>query len=48
MSTEPKESQVSDNIFLAGDFLFNGSLNAAMESGRLAALGLVEGRGVSV
>jgi protoporphyrinogen oxidase len=46
MSTEPKESQVSDNIFLAGDFLFNGSLNAAMESGRLAALGLVEGRAV--
>ena len=41
-STQPSESQVLDNVFLAGDSLFNGSLNAAMESGRLAALGLME------
>jgi len=27
---------------LAGDVMFNGSLNAAMESGRLAAAGLLE------
>ncbi len=39
---EPSASQIADNIFLAGDTLFNGSLNAAMESGRLAALGLIE------
>lgn len=42
MSTEPSSSQLTENIFLAGDVLYNGSLNAAMESGRLAALGLIE------
>lgn len=42
MTTAPSESQLTDHIFLAGDILFNGSLNAAMESGRLAALGLLE------
>lgn len=42
MSSQPSESQVMENVFLAGDYLFNGSLNAAMESGRLAALGLIE------
>lgn len=42
MTTAPSESQLTDHIFLAGDVLFNGSLNAAMESGRLAALGLLE------
>lgn len=42
MTTSPSESQLTDHIFLAGDVLFNGSLNAAMESGRLAALGLLE------
>ncbi|MAZ96206.1 NAD(P)/FAD-dependent oxidoreductase [Schleiferiaceae bacterium] len=42
MTTEPSESQLTEHIFLAGDVLFNGSLNAAMESGRLAALGLLE------
>jgi hypothetical protein len=31
-----------ENVFLAGDVLYNGSLNAAMESGRLAAQGLLE------
>jgi hypothetical protein len=33
---------VTDTIFHAGDTLFNGSLNAAMESGRLAAEGFIE------
>ena len=42
MTAQPSESQVMENVYLAGDYLFNGSLNAAMESGRLAALGLVE------
>lgn len=42
MSGEPSSSQLTENIFLAGDLLYNGSLNAAMESGRLAALGLIE------
>ena len=42
MTAQPSESQVIENVYLAGDYLFNGSLNAAMESGRLAALGLVE------
>lgn len=42
MSAEPSSSQLTENIFLAGDVLYNGSLNAAMESGRLAALGLIE------
>lgn len=31
------ETKVMDNIFLAGDFMLNGSINAAMTSGRLAA-----------
>ena len=44
MSGEPSSSQLTENIFLAGDVLYNGSLNAAMESGRLAALGLIEKR----
>ena len=42
MTTAPSESQLTNHIFLAGDVLFNGSLNAAMESGRLAALGILE------
>ena len=42
ITTSPSESQLTDHIFLAGDVLFNGSLNAAMASGRLAALGLLE------
>ena len=41
-TSEPSASQLTDNLFLAGDALFNGSLNAAMESGRLAAAGLIE------
>lgn len=43
-TASPSESQLTDQIFLAGDVLFNGSLNAAMESGRLAAEGLKEKR----
>jgi protoporphyrinogen oxidase len=42
MTAEPSESQLTEHIFLAGDVLFNGSLNAAMESGRLAAAGLIQ------
>jgi protoporphyrinogen oxidase len=42
MTAQSSESQLLDNVFLAGDYLFNGSLNAAMESGRLAAHGLLE------
>ena len=41
-TSSPSESQLTDQIFLAGDVLFNGSLNAAMESGRLAAEGFKE------
>ena len=41
MTALPGESEVLDNVFLAGDYLFNGSLNAAMESGRLAAQGMI-------
>ena len=35
------ESQISDSIFLAGDHRLNGSLNAAMTSGEIAALQLI-------
>lgn len=31
------ETKISDHVFLAGDYLLNGSINAAMASGRLAA-----------
>lgn len=34
------ETQIFDNIFLAGDYLLNGSLNAAMTSGRNAAIAI--------
>lgn len=42
MSDEPSSSQLAENIYLAGDYLYNGSLNAAMESGKTAAQGLIE------
>tara|TARA_B110000037_G_scaffold188288_1_gene219525 strand:- start:50484 stop:51746 length:1263 start_codon:yes stop_codon:yes gene_type:complete len=42
MSAELGEIEVMENVFLAGDYLFNGSLNAAMESGRLAAQGMTQ------
>ncbi len=38
----PSETKIKDTIFLAGDHLLNGSLNAAMLSGEKAALGLIE------
>jgi len=44
MTVQKEEVEVMDNIFLAGDSLMNGSLNAAMESGRLAAKALLEKR----
>lgn len=36
------ETKVFENIFLAGDYLLNGSLNAAMASGRSAAFAVAE------
>ncbi|SEP68034.1 Flavin containing amine oxidoreductase [Hyunsoonleella jejuensis] len=36
-SIDPSETQLTDSIYLVGDTLLNGSLNAAMLSGELAA-----------
>ena len=44
MTVQSSENQVMDNIFLAGDALMNGSLNAAMESGYIAEKSLLEKR----
>ena len=44
MTSEPADIQVTDNVFLAGDSLLNGSLNAAMESGCLAAKAFIAQR----
>jgi protoporphyrinogen oxidase len=44
MTAQPSENQVLENVFLAGDHLLNGSLNAAMESGRIAAMGILKRR----
>jgi protoporphyrinogen oxidase len=38
----PSETRLITNLFLAGDTLLNGSLNAAMISGESAAYGLME------
>jgi len=38
----PSETGLTKNLFLAGDNLLNGSLNAAMISGERAALGIIE------
>ena len=38
----PSETQLKDTLFLAGDHLLNGSLNAAMMAGEKAALGIIE------
>ena len=38
---DPTHARVSDRIFLAGDHQLNGSLDAALRSGRLAAEGLL-------
>lgn len=47
MTAQPSDSKVMENVFIAGDYLFNGSLNAAMESGRLAAEGMIQKKKVS-
>lgn len=44
-SLSPNETQHSNQIFLAGDTLLNGSLNAAMLSGEAAALAVIEASG---
>lgn len=38
---DPTHARIADRIFLAGDHQLNGSLDAAMRSGRLAAEGLL-------
>ncbi len=38
----PSECRILDHVYLAGDYMLNPSLNAAMTSGRLAALALVK------
>ncbi len=38
----PTETKLTNTIFLAGDQLINGSLNAAMISGERAALGIIK------
>jgi protoporphyrinogen oxidase len=38
----PSETRLNTNVFLAGDTVLNGSLNAAMISGESAACGLIE------
>ncbi len=38
----PSETKLKDGIFLAGDLLLNGSLNAAILAGEKAALGVLE------
>lgn len=35
------ECKITDHVFLAGDYLLNGSINAAMTSGRIAAESVV-------
>ena len=37
----PEETRLTTRIFLAGDTLLNGSLNAAMTSGERAAMGVI-------
>ncbi len=38
---QPSQTRLHERVFLAGDHLLNGSLDAAMRSGRQAALGIV-------
>lgn len=42
-SLMPSETRLTERTFLAGDYLLNGSLNAAMISGEMAAKGVLEG-----
>jgi protoporphyrinogen oxidase len=39
---DKRKLKISEHVFLAGDFLANGSLNAAMESGKAAAEAVLE------
>lgn len=41
-SMKPSNTKVQEGIYLAGDYLLNGSINAAMLSGRLAAQAIYE------
>jgi protoporphyrinogen oxidase len=43
-TAQPDDMKAIKNVYISGDYLFNGSLNAAMESGRLAAKGLLESK----
>ena len=38
---EPNSTRLKPTVFLAGDYLLNGSLNAAMMSGKRAAQGII-------
>jgi hypothetical protein len=38
----PSETKLKDGIFLAGDVLLNGSLNAAILAGEKAAMGVLD------
>ena len=38
----PSETKLKDGVFLAGDVLLNGSLNAAIIAGEKAAMGVIE------
>jgi protoporphyrinogen oxidase len=40
-SMQPTECKVVDRVYLAGDYLLNGSINAAMTSGRTAAQAVI-------
>ena len=42
MTMHPTETQLTEHIFLAGDTMLNGSLNAAMHSGELVAQAIHE------
>ena len=37
----PENLKISDNCFICGDYLLNGSINAAMKSGRIAAEAII-------
>lgn len=41
MDMQPSASKIQDQIYLAGDYLLNGSLNAAIVSGRNAASAVI-------
>ncbi|AZQ44336.1 protoporphyrinogen/coproporphyrinogen oxidase [Nonlabens ponticola] len=41
-SMEPTETQLTEHVYLAGDHLSNGSLNAAMLNGKAAAQAIIE------